>query len=565
MMPVLAPALTVLWKKSWGPDMTPWLRAQTALALLAIDPTGLGGIACRGRVGPARDAFMALCAKIDPEFTKLHPAMTPEALDGSLDLTATLDSGRLIHHDGLLARTDRLFTLAMAERTTPYLATRLAKALDASAMRGLIALDEGAGDDEHLPHTLADRLAFQVSLDDIALADIPTTQKLRIHSLGPVDIPTDLPEQLVILATQLGIHSLRVPTYALRAAKAHAVLYGKDRVCSDDVTTAVELVYAHRATQIPQPDDQPPEAQPQDTEQQPQEPQTFDQIPDDMLLEAVLSALPEGLLDKLNSTSNKSGKGSGSGGKVNGNRRGRPLPARDTSARPNARIDLIATLRAAIPWQTIRKAANPHATSPIFRPSDLRSKRYQELSDRVLIFAVDASGSAALARLGEAKGAIELLLADAYSRRDHVALISFRGSEAEVLLPPTRSLVQTKRRLSSLPGGGGTPLAAGLTAALTMAEATRKRGQTPTIVVLTDGRSNIALDGSANREQAAKDALHAGRQIATRSVDTIVIDTGIRPDQSLKVLATTMQGDYIALPRADAKRLSETVSETLAP
>ena len=543
--------------------MTPWLRAQTALALLAIDPTGLGGIVCRGRVGPARDAFMALCAKLDPELAKLHPAMTSEALDGSLDLTATLDSGRLIHHDGLLARTERLFALAMAERTAPYLAARLAKALDTGDMRGLIALDEGAGDDEHLPHALADRLAFQVRLDEIALADL-STQKFTQRPLGTVDIPTDLPEQLVILASQLGIHSLRAPTLALRAAKAHAALFGRDRVCPEDLTTAVELVYAHRATQLPQPDEQPPEAQPQDTEQQPQEPQTFDQIPDDMLLEAVMSALPEGLLDKLNSPSNKSGKGSGSGGKVNGNRRGRPLPARDTTARPNARIDLIATLRAAIPWQTIRKAANPDATGPIFRPSDLRSKRYQELSDRVLIFAVDASGSAALARLGEAKGAIELLLADAYSRRDHVALISFRGTEAEVLLPPTRSLVQTKRRLSSLPGGGGTPLAAGLAAALTMAEAARKRGQTPSIIVLTDGRSNIALDGSANRDQAAKDALHSGQQIAARNVDTIVIDTGNRPDQSLKTLANTIRGDYIALPRADAKRLSDTVSETLA-
>ena len=99
------------------------------------------------------------------------------------------------------------------------------------------------------------------------------------------------------------------------------------------------------------------------------------------------------------------------------------------------------------------------------RADDIRLKQAQERSDRLLIFTVDASGSSALARLAEAKGAVELLLAQAYARRDHVALVAFRGAGAEVLLPPTRSLVQTKRRLAGLPGGGGTPLASGLAAA----------------------------------------------------------------------------------------------------
>ena len=101
---------------------------------------------------------------------------------------------------------------------------------------------------------------------------------------------------------------------------------------------------------------------------------------------------------------------------------------------------------------------------------DIRVRRFEEHSDRLLILSVDASGSAAAARLAEAKGACELLLAEAYVRRDHVALIAFRGTAAELLLPPTRSLVQAKRRLAALPGGGSTPLAAGLRAALDVAE-----------------------------------------------------------------------------------------------
>jgi magnesium chelatase subunit D len=85
--------------------------------------------------------------------------------------------------------------------------------------------------------------------------------------------------------------------------------------------------------------------------------------------------------------------------------------------------------------------------------SDVRVRQFEERSDRAIIFVVDASGSAALARLAEAKGAIELLLGEAYARRDHVALVAFRGDGADILLPPTRSLVQTKRRLGQFRAG----------------------------------------------------------------------------------------------------------------
>ena len=123
-------------------------------------------------------------------------------------------------------------------------------------------------------------------------------------------------------------------------------------------------------------------------------------------------------------------------------------------------------------------------------------KRYEDRSDRLVIFAVDASGSSAISRLAEAKGAIELLLGDAYARRDHVALVAFRGTSAEILLPPTRSLVQTKRRLAELPGGGGTPLASGMEAALELALGAQRRGMAPTVCILTDGRANIDKTGN---------------------------------------------------------------------
>jgi magnesium chelatase subunit D len=197
----------------------------------------------------------------------------------------------------------------------------------------------------------------------------------------------------------------------------------------------------------------------------------------------------------------------------------------------------------------------------VIRPGDLRLRRFQELSDRVLIFAVDASGSAALARLAEAKGAVELLLAQAYARRDHVALVAFRGQAAEILLPPTRSLVQTKRRLAGLPGGGGTPLAAGLRAAAEVARLARARGMTPTLALLTDGRANVALDGRGDRAAALADAL-AMAQLWT-GWPAVVIDTATRPQAELRSLAAAMGATCLPLPRADAARLSAALTAAL--
>ena len=539
--------------------MTPLLRAHTALALLAIDPS-LGGLVIRARTGAVRDAVMANV----PTHTRLHPTMTAEALDGGIDVSTTLSSGTLTQTRGLLAR-DGLFILAMAERAEPYIAARLAMTLDAQAGQTLIALDEGI-EDEALPLALADRLAFRVNLEDCALSGICAAPIWPTPApLDQVKAPDDTAESLVLLAVRLGIISLRAVGFALRTAKAYAALNGRLETNQDDIAAAVALVFAHRATQLPAheeeaqeaPDDTPP---PEDPDSQP-EPQNT--LPQDMLIDAVLANLPADLLAKLNAgTASRSATGTGAGQKKIGNRRGRPLPARD-GGNGHGRVDLIATLRAAIPWQTLRRHDAPHRTGPIIRHSDLRHKRYVDHSDRLLIFTVDASGSAAMARMGEAKGAIELLLAEAYARRDYVALIAFRGMEAEVLLEPTRSLVQTKRKLAALPGGGATPLAAGLMAAQNMAAQARRKGLTPTLITLTDGRANMALDGTANRAQAATDAQIIARSLRAANVDSIVIDTGRRPEPSLAQIANILGGAYIALPRADAHSLSDAIAQTL--
>ena len=223
----------------------------------------------------------------------------------------------------------------------------------------------------------------------------------------------------------------------------------------------------------------------------------------------------------------------------------------------------MATLRVVAPWQKLRRQSDRGQRPVIIYPSDIRIRRFEDRSDRLLIFVVDASGSSAVARLAEAKGAVELLLAQAYAKRDQVALIAFRGQSADVLLPPTRSLVQGKRRLAALPGGGGTPLAAGLRAAAELVEATRRRGLSPLLAVLTDARANIALDGSTDRPLAAEDASRLARALQATGVDSVVIDISTRPGKQASTLAGGLGGQYLALPRADAHRISSVVDAAL--
>ena len=536
-----------------------WHRAVLALRLLGLDP-GLGGIAVRARAGPVRDR---LCALIDPAARRIHPAITDEALFGGLDLSATLASGQLVKETGILSIPGPL-VLTMAERAGVGLAARLAVTLDRGAGHSLIALDEGAEPDEALNPKLAERLAFAVDLSDCPASGATPIDLPDAGPLTPQDVslPQDTLEQITAVAAELGIDSLRAPHFALRAARAHAALFGRVKAIAEDIETACALTLAHRATRMPEeraeetPPPPPPEREGESQDENPL------QLPEEMLLDAVRALLPDNLLDQINIGKSRTGKGSGTGAARKGNRRGRPLPSRAGRLSDGARIDIIGTLTAAAPWQTIRRQASGRDGLHI-RPADIRIKRYQEHADRLLIFTVDASGSAALTRLAEAKGAVELLLAQAYARRDHVALVAFRGTGAELLLPPTRSLVQTKRRLAGLPGGGGTPLAAGMMEAFAQAQLAARRGLTPTVAILTDGRANIALDGQADRAQAAKDAQQMARALRAAGIDAIVIDTGNRPEPSLRNLAQVLDATYLPLPRADAQRLSASLSAAM--
>ena len=144
-------------------------------------------------------------------------------------------------------------------------------------------------------------------------------------------------------------------------------------------------------------------------------------------------------------------------------------------------------------------------------------------------------------------------------------MIAFRGAGTELLLPPTRSLARAKRSLAALPGGGGTPLASGIGAASALAAQLARRGDSPLVVLLTDGRANIAADGTPGRAQAAADALQAAAEFQAQGLSALMIDTSPQPSEAARLLANAMGAAYLPLPYAGAQGLSQAVALAAAP
>ncbi len=607
-------------------------EAATVAALFAVDPVGLGGVAVRAPAGALRADWLALLRGLLPAGTPMRrvPLNTSDtALLGGLDLGATLQSGRPVVLQGLLAQADGgVLLLAMAERMGSAAATRFCAALDTQTVQlqrdglaaehparlGLVALDEGIGEDEQMPPALRDRMAFSLVLDSAATEedgpDWTAPEVLEARARLPQVVLDDEGLQALCAAAQaLGIDSLRAPLLAARAARAAAALAGCDAVEEEHIAVAARLVLAPRATRLPPPSDTeaapddapakasddgseppppdtqaPPPPEPEAAEppppdpdvQQPEppadenseEPVAGSQTLDERILEAALAALPAGLLAslKISQLSRAKTPSAGSAGAAQHSAmRGRPIGARKGEPRAGQRLNVLETLRAAAPWQKLRQTASAErgvAPTPRriqVRKEDFHVARFRQLGQTTTVFVVDASGSSAMNRLAEAKGAVELLLADCYVRRDSVAVLAFRGKAAELLLPPTRSLARAKRSLASLPGGGGTPLASAIDAALALAEQIRRKGETPILVLLTDGRGNIARDGTPGRAQATLDSQTAAAALRLAGITALLVDTSAQPHPAAQALARTMGAQYLALPYAGAQAVSQAV------
>lgn len=548
--------------------------AALALRAFALWPAGFGGLWLRGP-GPARDALVERLGSA-VRLKRMPAHIDSERLHGGIDLAASLAAGRSVLRSGFLEEARGAVVLApLAERITASLAGSVAQALDhaeSSERFGLVLLDDGAEHDEVPPLSLTERVAFACDLGNASPADLGIAE-LPAPLASPSEIPVCSAEGLEALAAvslALGVNSGRALRFAALAAGASARLAGRETVRESDLAAAARLVLAPRATRLPPPppeDDAeapppppPPPPPDSDADTPGDEEQENNGTPDpDQLIEAAAAAIPPGLLEALAAGRTRRGTGSGGGGRHLSPLRGRPLAARQGLPRGGARLALIDTLRAAVPWQALRRTEGDARTGLRILKDDVRVRRFEARSASVTIFAVDASGSAAFTRLAEAKGAVELLLAQAYVKRTEVALVAFRGSEAQMLLPPTRSLTRARRALSELPGGGGTPLAAGLSMVCTLGTGLTRRGYTPLLVLLTDGRGNIALDGSTNRAAATEDAMKAGRAIAAAGLAGVVIDISPRPRPEAAAIASAMRARYVPLPQASAVTLSKVI------
>ncbi|MDG5749068.1 magnesium chelatase subunit D [Qipengyuania sp. XHP0207] len=539
--------------------------ALLALRLFLMAPVRLGGLSLRGG-GPARDLVLEKLREDGAELRRIPMHVDDERLLGGVDFAASIASGHKVRQRGLLEEAAGcVFVVPLAERLPEAIAGRIAQELDAASMAGgfgLVLLDDGIEPDDRPPSCLLERIAFDCDLSRVASLDVDDAGKSIAIEPDAVALLDDRQlASIAATASALGIPSVRPMLFAAETARLHAALNGREQPDENDLQIAARLVLAPRARQLPASEPEPAEAQNESPAERTDDgSETSEGKLEDIVLEAAAAAIPPDLLAQLSSgKANRNAAGSGSGKRRKSALRGKPIGVRPGVPRGGARLTLIDTMRAAIPWQALRRRQRGEDRRLIVQKEDLRIRRFEERAARLTIFCVDASGSAAAARLAEAKGAVELMLAQAYATRSEVALVAFRGTAADLILPPTRSLTRARRALAELPGGGGTPLAMGLQAAREVALSAEARGRTPHLVVLTDGRGNIAADGSASRSRSGQDVEQAARAIAAHGVEALVVDISARPGPDGPRLAELMQARFLALPMADARKLHAAV------
>ena len=550
---------------------------QGVLTVSGIDPS-LGSLSINSNYSTVREAFLSnLLSLLKPKrLKKIYPFQNPTDFAKSINMIDTLTFGMPKYNNDIFSSSNIALILTNTEKMQKGLATFLRDKIKSNKDKFFIALDESEGSDVS-GADLSDYLIFSINLDGTRYKDLKkvTINRKKIsearNNLATVEVNKRELDYLIASSEMFSISNMHTIFCTLKVAKAICAYKGEKRVSREDINLAISLSMIHKAKQIPefQQEEKAKSAENErlrDNDESKANNSELNSEDKKMLIDALKIFLPNNLIESLlskNSQTIRVTESAGSGERNNNFSAGRPIPSISRKYSSDKRIDLMGTLTRAIPWQKLRSSSVTKNRKIIIYPQDIMIKRFEKQSERLLIFLVDASGSNAIGRLAEAKGAIEILLSDAYAKRDNVALISFSGLKADPLLLPTKSLVTAKKKLSSLPGGGATPLAKGLLEAFKMADAARSRSIKPIIILLSDGRGNITLDGLGDRVKAIEDTTYIASLIKRNAINNIFIDTSRRKTPMADELAKELNGHYFQLPMANSSSISKAVQQSI--
>lgn len=592
-------------------------RLMLALLLCAVRPE-IGGVLIRGEKGTAKSTAVRGLAQVLAQvdggaLVELPIGATEDRVVGSLDLQKVLRDGEHAFSPGLLARAhggvlyvdevnllhdhlvDVLLDAAAMGRVhverdgishshearfilvgtmnpeegelRPQLLDRFGLTVDVAASRDVDTRVE----------VIRQRMAFEADPSGFAQgyadadADLARRVTLARTLIGSVVLPDNELRRIAALCAAFDVDGMRADLVVARTAVAHAAWRGDTTVGEEDIRVAAELALPHRRRRDPFDDpgldpDRLDEAMAQ-AEESAQEPEPDPDPPgggsapaSDGSADAPAAprdSAPPSRPSAPPAATFKTralvvpGVGEGAPGRRSRarNRTGTVIAA--TPDTDGHGLHVFGTLLAAA-------ADQAGAGRPRPRPQDVRRAIREGREGNLVVFVVDASGSmAARDRMAAVGGATLSLLRDAYQRRDKVAVITFRGQQATVLLPPTSSVYIASRRLARFDTGGKTPIAEGLLAArdVVMREKARDRARRCLVVVLTDGRATGGPDPLGRTRAAAARLVAEGAAAVVVDCETSYVRLGLAQD-----LAAALRAPAVQLAHLRAEELTRVVT-----